>query len=78
MACDLLDKCMKVLVVNYLSWDWGYTMVSTWWLIATFLAGGYAGFVLFAMLSVSKDTADDTQSLLTHRKGGPRTVAKGV
>ena len=78
MACDLLDRVATVLVVNYLLWDWGYTMVSTWWLIATFLAGGYAGFVLFAMLSVSKDTADDTQSLITHRKGGPRTVAKGV
>jgi hypothetical protein len=67
-----------VLVVNYLSWDRGYTMVSTWWLIATFLAGGYAGFLLFAMLSVSKGTADDTQGLIVHRKGGPRTVAKGV
>jgi len=78
MAYDLLDKSGKVLVVNYLLWDWGYTMVSTWWLIATFLAGGYAGFLLFAMLSVSKDTADDTQSLIMNRKGGPRTVAKGV
>jgi hypothetical protein len=78
MACDLLDKSSAGLVVNELSWDWGYTMVSTWWLIATFLAGGYAGFLLFAMLSVSKDTADDAQGLIVHRKGGPRTVAKGV
>jgi len=78
MACDLLDKSAAVLVVNNLLWDWGYTMVSTWWLIATFLAGGYAGFLLFAMLSVSKDTADETQGFIVHRKGGPRTVAKSA
>jgi hypothetical protein len=43
-------------------------MVSTWWLVLTFLAGGYAGFLLFAMLNVSRYTSDDEEPLPRPRR----------
>jgi hypothetical protein len=45
-------------------------MVSTWWLMVSFLAGGYAGLLLFALLNVSRDTDEDAHPL--HRRGSPR------
>jgi hypothetical protein len=49
-------------------------MVSTWWLLLAFLAGGYAGFLLCAMLSVSRDSADDAP--IPRRRGSPRHAVK--
>jgi hypothetical protein len=30
-------------------------MVSMWWVAAAFLAGGYFGFLLFALLAIARD-----------------------
>jgi RsiW-degrading membrane proteinase PrsW (M82 family) len=30
-------------------------MVSMWWVVGAFLAGGYAGFLLFALLVMTRD-----------------------
>jgi hypothetical protein len=51
-------------------------MVSTWWLLVTFLVGGYAGFLLCAMLSVSRDAEEDAHPLVPHRRGSPRPAVK--
>jgi hypothetical protein len=52
-------------------------MVSSWWLLWTFLAGGYAGFLLFAMLNVSHDTRDDERDLSkARRRDDPRGALK--
>jgi hypothetical protein len=56
--------------------EWGYKMVSTWWLLLTFLAGGYVGFLLCAMLSVSRDTGDDAYPVIQRRRGSPRPLVK--
>jgi len=45
-------------------------MVSSWWLLVSFLAGGYAGFLLLAMLAVSRNADDD--SLTARSRGGPQ------
>ena len=45
-------------------------MVSSWWLLVSFLAGGYAGFLLLAMLAVSRDADDD--SLIARSRGSPQ------
>ena len=45
-------------------------MVSWWWLLASFLAGGYAGILLMAMLAVSRDTGDDAQRLIAQSRAG--------
>ncbi len=50
-------------------------MVSTWWLLVSFLVGGYAGLLLYALLKVSRDTGDDAHRLIVHRRGGPRPEA---
>lgn len=47
-------------------------MVSSWWLLASFLAGGYAGILLMAMLAVSRDSSDDAHSLIALSRGGPQ------
>ena len=47
-------------------------MVSSWWLLASFLAGGYAGILLMAMLAVSRDTGEDARSLIARSRGGPQ------
>jgi hypothetical protein len=47
-------------------------MVSSWWLLVSFLAGGYAGFLLLAMLAVSRGTDDDTHSLIARGRGSPQ------
>lgn len=47
-------------------------MVSSWWLLGSFLAGGYAGILLMAMLAVSRDTGDDTHRLIAYSRGGPQ------
>jgi hypothetical protein len=56
--------------------EWGYKMLSTWWLLLTFLAGGYVGFLLCAMLSVSRDTGDDAHPAIQRRRGSPRPLVK--
>ncbi|MGH8712701.1 MAG: hypothetical protein ACREYB_01700 [Casimicrobiaceae bacterium] len=33
-------------------------MVSAWWLVWVFLAGGYAGFLLLALLRMADESAD--------------------
>lgn len=52
--------------------EWGCEMVSTWWLVLAFLGGGYAGFLLCAMLSVSRDTSDQAPRLVARRRGRPQ------
>ena len=51
-------------------------MVSSWWLLVSFVAGGYAGFLLLAMLEVSRHTGDDARSQIARRRRGPRPEAK--
>jgi len=52
-------------------------MVSTWWLLATFVAGGYAGFLLFAMLNVVREAAEDAQPhLMSERRPHARAATK--
>ena len=51
-------------------------MVSFWWLIVSFVAGGYAGFLLLAILEVSRHTDDDARSLIVRRRGGTRPKVK--
>jgi RsiW-degrading membrane proteinase PrsW (M82 family) len=76
MAHELLDYfrrygCRRLFVA-----EWGYKMVSTWWLLLTFLAGGYAGVLLCALLNVSRDTSDDLHPLIPRRRGSPRPAVK--
>jgi hypothetical protein len=47
-------------------------MVSTWWLLVSFLAGGYAGVLLMAMLAVSRDADDEAHSLIARSRGSPQ------
>jgi hypothetical protein len=47
-------------------------MVSTWWLLAAFLGGGYAGLLVCALLNVSRDTGDDAHLLIARRRGSLR------
>jgi hypothetical protein len=47
-------------------------MVSTWWLLGSFLAGGYAGLLLFALLNISRDTSDDAHPMIARSHRGPR------
>jgi hypothetical protein len=47
-------------------------MVSTWWLLVSFLAGGYAGVLLMAMLAVSRDADDEAYSLIARSRGSPQ------
>jgi hypothetical protein len=51
-------------------------MVSTWWLLASFLAGSGAGVLLFALLSISRDASDEAHSMIARSHGGPRTEVK--
>jgi hypothetical protein len=51
-------------------------MVSTWWLLASFLAGSGAGVLLFALLCISRDASDDAHSMIARSHGGPRTEVK--
>ena len=51
-------------------------MVSTWWLLASFLAGGCAGLLLFALLHISRDASDDARPVIARGHGGPRPEVK--
>ena len=43
-------------------------MVSVWWLVWVFLAGGYAGFLLLALLRTGDDRGEGAhEALLAHR-----------
>jgi len=33
-------------------------MVSAWWLVVAFLAGGYAGILLMALMSISRESEE--------------------
>ncbi|MGH8852214.1 MAG: hypothetical protein ACREYD_14595 [Casimicrobiaceae bacterium] len=43
-------------------------MVSVWWLVWVFLAGGYAGFLLLALLRMGDDSADGAHEALMARR----------
>jgi hypothetical protein len=51
-------------------------MVSTWWLLASFMAGGCAGLLLFALLNISRDASDDAHSMIARSHGGTRPEVK--
>lgn len=52
-------------------------MISTWWLLLAFSAGGFAGFVLFAMLCMSRLMRDDEEPFTrSRRRAGPRVAFK--
>jgi len=54
-------------------------MISAWWLVLTFVAGGYVGLVLCAMLSVSRDASDEARPLVVRRRSGPgRAIKEGA
>jgi hypothetical protein len=43
-------------------------MVSVWWLVWVFLAGGYSGFLLLALLRTGDDRGEGThEALMAHR-----------
>lgn len=43
-------------------------MVSVWWLVWVFLAGGYTGFLLLALLRMGDDRDDGAhEALMAHR-----------
>jgi hypothetical protein len=51
--------------------EWRQKMVSMWWVAGAFLAGGYIGFLLFALLAVARDSEtarerERTQRLAAH------------
>jgi len=55
----------------------GVTMISTWWLLLAFSAGGFAGFVLFAMLCMSRLMRDDEEPFArSRRRAAPRVALK--
>jgi hypothetical protein len=52
-------------------------MISTWWLLLAFSAGGFAGFVLFAMLSLARVARGDEESIAKpRRRATPRVALK--
>jgi hypothetical protein len=45
-----------------------FMMVSVWWLVWVFLAGGYVGFLLLALLRIGADRDDGAhEALMAHR-----------
>lgn len=46
-------------------------MVSAWWLLWVFLAGGYAGFLLLALLRMGDEQADGAHEALIARRAAP-------
>jgi hypothetical protein len=36
-------------------------MVSAWWVVASFVAGGYSGILLMALMAMSQSTADESE-----------------
>jgi hypothetical protein len=36
-------------------------MVSVWWVVAAFVAGGYSGILLMALMTMAQSTAEETE-----------------
>jgi hypothetical protein len=53
-------------------------MVLTWSLVLAFIGGGYAGFLLCAMLSISRDRSEDEHPLISRHRVNARAAVKEV
>ena len=52
-------------------------MVSMWWVVGAFFAGGYAGFLMFALLAVVRDGEAARERERAHRSIA-HAAAKGA
>jgi len=50
-------------------------MVSTWWLAWSFLAGGFTGFMLFAMVAMARHSAESQARAMVHRRDALKSGA---
>jgi hypothetical protein len=51
------------------------TVVSAWWLLLTFFAGGYAGILLMALMAVARES--EPESVGARRRARGSTVPAG-